>query len=105
MVKLVTSLAEYTDILAKNPKVIVDYFADWCGPCQRIAPTIDKLSQEFTNIVTIKVNVDEAEEIAIKENISSMPTFKAFKANQLFKQIVGASEQNINQFYQDLNKA
>ena len=62
----------------KNGIVLVDFYADWCGPCKMVAPIIEELSQEKENVKFIKVNVDNHEEIAKEYGIMSIPTMIIF---------------------------
>ena len=73
---------------AKN-KVVIDCYADWCGPCRMISPIIDEVSEEITNCEFYKINVDEAQEIAEKYGIMSIPTILIFKDNKLQEKMVG----------------
>ena len=67
-------------VLKANKPVLVDFFADWCGPCRQMLPIADELSQEMTSQVKIvKLNVDEAENTAEKYEIQSIPTMILFK--------------------------
>ena len=81
MPKQVSTKAEFDAILAEdsNRLVVVDFTATWCGPCQRIAPAYAKLAEEFTDVVFIKVDVDENEETAAACGIEAMPTFQFYK--------------------------
>lgn len=81
MVKQVTSKDEFNTELANagSKLVVVDFFATWCGPCKRIAPAIEKMSQENTNVVFLKVDVDEVGDLAAELSVSAMPTFLFFK--------------------------
>ncbi|SCM04457.1 thioredoxin 1, putative [Plasmodium chabaudi chabaudi] len=92
MVKIVNSLAEFESAISQNEIVIADFFADWCGPCKRIAPFYEESSKKYTKIVFIKVNVDEASEVTEKENITSMPTFKVYKNGVAVDTLMGANE-------------
>lgn len=69
--------------------VFVDFFAEWCGPCKMMGPIVEEIEQEVSNIKFIKVNVDEAEEVAARFGIMSIPTFFLFKDGQLVNKIVG----------------
>ena len=102
MVKEVVALAEYNGI-KNSGKVLVDYYATWCGPCKMIAPKLEEFEQQFTGVTFIKVDVDKASEVAEAEQISAMPTFKLFKDGQLVETVVGASEANILAALQKLN--
>ncbi|CAG0922345.1 unnamed protein product [Notodromas monacha] len=64
---------------AEGKLVVVDFFATWCGPCTQIAPKMEELSKEYTDVVFLKVDVDELEELTTLYNISCMPTFLFFK--------------------------
>ncbi|MEC7918780.1 MAG: thioredoxin [Candidatus Neomarinimicrobiota bacterium] len=90
-------------VLKAKKLVIVDFWAEWCGPCKAIAPILDKISGEFSDNVLIgKVNVDEVKEVPVKYGIRSIPTLLFFHNGEIVRQEVGLqSEQalvdNINQ--------
>ena len=68
------------NIIENNPNVLLDFYADWCGPCQTLLPTINKLADELKNDVIIKkVNVDEYQELAAEFSIRNIPTLIFFK--------------------------
>jgi thioredoxin 1 len=81
----------------KSPKtVLVDFWAEWCGPCKMIAPLLDEIASEQPDKVKIvKVNVDEEQSLAQKFNISSIPTLLFFKNGQIKEQIVGLTSKKI----------
>lgn len=77
---------------AGDKVVVIDFFAVWCGPCKGISPTLEKFSQTYAaNIVVLKVDVDECEEVAAFYNISSMPTFIFWKNGEILEQFSGAN--------------
>ena len=83
----------------KEGTVFVDFFAEWCGPCKMMAPIIEEVEKELTNIKFIKVNVDETEEIAMRYGIMSIPTFFLFKEGELSNKMVGGhSKQEVIDF-------
>ncbi|XP_070492838.1 thioredoxin-2 [Chironomus tepperi] len=72
--------------------VVVDFFATWCGPCKMIAPKLEEFSVKYADrVVVLKVDVDECEEVAVKYNISSMPTFVFIKNGQKVDSFSGAN--------------
>ncbi len=73
----------------KEGLVLVDFFATWCGPCQRMAPIMEDLSKEIKNVKIIKVDVDEHEEIARKYGIMSIPTIILFHNGEIEKKQIG----------------
>ena len=80
-----------TQVLESNVPVLVDFYADWCGPCHAIAPTIEALSNEFEGKVKfVKVDVDANQEIASKYEIMSVPTIMLFENGRVEDSIVGA---------------
>ena len=84
------------EVLNSNKPVIIDFYADWCGPCKMMSPIIDNIAEENSNIKVGKVNVDEAGELAIKYNIMSIPTIIVFKEGKEYKKFVGVtSKENI----------
>jgi thioredoxin 1 len=70
--------------------VVIDFFATWCGPCKRIAPTYEKLSEAFPMITFLKCDVDESPDLVNLYDISAMPTFVFLKDGQIVKRVEGA---------------
>ena len=77
-------------VLKSEKLVIVDFWAEWCGPCKAITPILDEISNEFGDKVLIgKVNVDEVKEIPVKYGIRSIPTLLFFSNGEITRQEVG----------------
>ncbi len=77
--------------------VVVDFFAEWCGPCKRIAPEFDKFSEQYSNVKFCKIDVDNASEITAKYGIRSMPTFFFFKDGSKVSEVIGANRDKIEE--------
>lgn len=72
--------------------VVIDFFAEWCGPCKRISPDIAKLEEQYNNkIVVLKIDVDECEDISAEFSIQSMPTILFIKEGRIVETVVGAN--------------
>jgi len=79
------------EVLNSDLPVVVDFWAQWCGPCRAVAPIMDELSNECDGKVKIgKVNVDDEGELAAKFRIMSIPTVMVFKGGQMVEKIIGA---------------
>lgn len=76
-------------VLESRGITIVDFFADWCGPCKMLAPIIEELSQSHSGAQFYKVNVDEENELAVKYRVMSIPTLIVFKDGEPVKTSVG----------------
>lgn len=76
-------------VLQSDKPVLVDFWAEWCGPCRRLSPILDEISSEY-NIEIGKVNIDDYPELASKYNISSIPAIIVFEKGVPVKNIVGA---------------
>ena len=78
-----------------NKAIIIDFFAEWCGPCKGIAPFFSDLSEMYKNVVFAKVNVDEAEDVAELFGVSSLPTFVLVKNGVEVSRFSGASRNSL----------
>ena len=92
LIKHVSDTSFDTDVLKSDKPVLVDFWAEWCGPCKAIAPTLDELAGTYDGKLQIaKVNVDENREIPAKFGIRGIPTLMVFKGGQLAATKVGAT--------------
>lgn len=78
-----------SEVLESNSLVVVDFYADWCGPCQMLKPILEEISEERRDVKIVKVNVDNARELAIEFGIFSIPTVLFFKEGKLVDKFVG----------------
>jgi len=76
-------------VLSSDAPVLVDFYADWCGPCQMIAPALEELARENPDAKIVKVNVDHSPQLAARYGISSIPSLKAFNDGQVVGEHVG----------------
>ena len=79
------------EVINSDKTTIVDFYADWCGPCKMMSPVIDSIAEEVSSIKVGKLNVDEAQNIAASYNVMSIPTIIIFKNGKESKRFVGVT--------------
>ena len=77
-------------VMQSENKVLVDFWATWCGPCKMIAPVLDEIAQERSDIKVVKINVDEEQELAAQYRVVSIPSVFVFQNGQIVSQSLGA---------------
>lgn len=93
----IKSEKEFDEVIQKD-KVIVDFYAEWCGPCKMLSPILEKVSKEL-NLDTYKVNVDDVEEVARRYGIMSIPTVIIFsKGEEVGKHVGFMEEEELKEF-------
>ena len=91
--ELEMSSKNFKEILDSNEKVLVDFYADWCGPCKMMAPVVEELAEELNGVAKVgKVNVDNNQDLAMQFNVMSIPTFIVFKNGEVVKRFVGVTD-------------
>ena len=88
---IIATNTSFDSLLEGEKLVIVDFWATWCGPCRMLSPLLDEVEEEMSDKITVvKVNVDDADEIAMRYRIMSIPTLLFFKNGQVVDKPVGA---------------
>ena len=80
----------YNEIVNAEKKVLIDFYADWCGPCRMLSPIVDEIANERDDLVVAKVNVDDEPELAEKFGVISIPTLAVMSGGKVIKQSSGA---------------
>ncbi len=83
--------ANFDELVKSNDTVLVDFYAVWCGPCKMMSPVIDEIAEENPSVTVAKCDVDEAEELAGRFGIMSIPTIMVFKGGEAAKTFVGVT--------------
>ena len=86
----------FDELIQSDKMVIADFWATWCGPCRMLTPILDEVEEEMSDkIQVVKVNVDDADEVAAQFRIMSIPTLLFFKNGQVVDKTVGAMPKNV----------
>jgi thioredoxin 1 len=89
--KVVTDATFEDEVLKSEKPVVVDYWAEWCGPCRMVAPVLEEIASEHADkIDVVKLNIDENPTVSQKYGIMAIPTMNVFSGGEVVKQIVGA---------------
>ncbi|AZZ56566.1 thioredoxin [Rathayibacter iranicus] len=89
--KSVTDASFQSDVLDSGKTVLVDFWAEWCGPCRMVSPILDQISAEHGDkIEIVKLNVDENPQTAAKYQITSIPAMKVYQKGEVVKTVIGA---------------
>lgn len=83
------------EVLKSKKTVLIDFYADWCGPCKMMAPIIEKIASEQTEVKVGKINIDNEERLAIKYGVMSIPTFIVIKNGEEVNRIVGYVDKSV----------
>ena len=80
-----------SEVLEQTKLVLVDFWAEWCGPCKQIAPTLEELAEKYSeNLSVCKVDVDSNRELALQYNVRSIPSLMIFKNGEMVDSLIGA---------------
>ena len=91
MTKSTTSNNFNSDVLENEKLVLVDFWAEWCGPCKQIAPRLEELENKYENNLSVcKVDVDQNRDLALEYNVRSIPSLLLFKSGQNIDTLIGA---------------
>ena len=89
--KAVTDATFEAEVLKSDKTILVDFWAEWCGPCRMVSPILDQIATEHADKLDIvKLNVDENPQLAMKYQITAIPAFKVFEKGEVVKTVIGA---------------
>lgn len=89
--------------LKSNDNLVVDFFADWCGPCKMLGPIMEKVAEEYPDVTFVKVNVDDEQDLAVSYGVMSIPSVFFLKDGEVVDQFLGLQQEN--SIKDKLNKA
>ncbi|XP_068127449.1 thioredoxin-like [Hyperolius riggenbachi] len=100
MVRVIENLEEFQGVLkdAGSKLVVVDFTATWCGPCKMIAPVFEDMSKQYPDVLFIKVDVDDAQDVSTFCSVSCMPTFQFYKDGKKVDEFSGANKEKLAEF-------
>jgi|TARA_B100000959_G_C14928233_1_gene602436 thioredoxin 1 len=82
--------SNFDDALLKNKLMLVDFWAEWCGPCKSMHPIFSRMAKKYSHVRFARVNIDHSQNIAAKFNVQSIPTFIMFNDGKVAQQMIGA---------------
>ncbi|MGN1311241.1 MAG: thioredoxin [Clostridia bacterium] len=83
-----------TEVLNSEKTVLIDFYADWCGPCKMLSPIVEQVASENTNVKVVKINIDDEQDLAINYGVMSIPTLVVIKNGQETDRVVGLIEKS-----------
>ncbi len=95
MTSAITDQSFQTEVLESDKPVLVDFWAEWCGPCRQVGPVLEQISQEQDDIKIVKLNVDENPDATRNYQVMSIPTMLVFKDGEIVKTLVGAKTKSM----------
>ena len=98
----IKELSDFKALIGSGGPVIVDFYANWCGPCKLLGPRLETLAKEHTNVTFVKVDVDQAPELSEEYQVSAMPTVLGFNSGKKVEIIVGFNNTKITELVQRL---
>lgn len=94
IMKSIKSNKQFNDLVKSGKPFVLDFYADWCGPCQTLLPTVEKLAKEFEETAEIvKVNIDQQRDLANKFNVKSIPSIFFMKDNKILDSLKGLTSE------------
>lgn len=101
-VQKILQLSKLKDLICSGKAVIVDFYANWCGPCKLLSPRLETLAKENANITFVKVDVDQSPDVSEEYQVSAMPTVMGFHNGEKVEIIVGFNNTKITQLVEKL---
>mmetsp|Transcript_5774 Transcript_5774/g.26670 ORF Transcript_5774/g.26670 Transcript_5774/m.26670 type:complete len:106 (-) Transcript_5774:109-426(-) len=95
MVKMIESAEEFATLKKGDKPVLVDFTASWCGPCKKIGPFFEELAGKYPDVVFVKIDVDDLDDVAAECGISAMPTFQLYSNGVKVQEMTGADNDKL----------